>query len=474
MNLIRRTRLLMLPLIIQCLLTKGLAQEKLIIQVLNVENDQGIAFANVYFSSSDLGKTTDLNGIAVFNKADLSEKDESCEVSFIGYVTQKIPILLFAEDTIVVRLTSALVNLPEIQVSSTSNKLNGRELIEESIKRIEENFPQLAFQTEGLYREMIYENGHCSWINEALLVMDYQPYPQKSYVRKSWKAYWNEQFYDEWLPFRQYRKTLPGGHPQFFKYYNSIEDKVCIISTRKSENLIQEQLEPELWSGPLGLTAADKVKFQADFLDPKLLDKYEYTRGAALLLDSIVCIAVNFKPVELSQRVHQMWQEKISFPLFAGTVYLDVENFAVVRFECTIANPKTMDIYQISDPWQIFPASIEVSVDYRKFDKVWLPRQLIIEQVLEGKSSEKWNFSNHFRIKRELFFNPGGSKKLKGIEFRDIHRANLRDFPVAYQPEIWEDFFRRGHYPAIGDQETKDLERMTPLEKQFMLIDRRY
>lgn len=449
------------------------AQETLVVQVLNSETERSIAFANVYFTESKIGKTTDLDGFAIFNKTELNYGKDMLEVSFVGYQTQRTSLSSFSEDTIFVRLSRAMVRLPEVQVSSGAARLSGRELIEKAINSISKNYPQESTQMEGLYREMIYENQRCAWLNEALLQVDYEPYPQKNYARKSWKAYWDEQFYEEWLPYRQYRKTLLVGHPQFFKYYNSTKDRVFILSSRKSENLIEEKLEPELWSGPSGLIAADKLKFQADFLDPKLLDEYEYTREAALLIDSIVCIAVNFKPVELSSKIHQMWQEKISFPLFSGTVYLALEDLAVVRFECRFANPEKMNIYQVSDPWQIFPERIEVRVNYEKSALHWFPRHIITEQILPANSSEKWNFSNNYRIKRELYLIPRPSEREIGVEFRDIHRANLRDLPVPYKPELWDTFSRRGNYPKMGDQEITDLERITPLEKQYMIIDRR-
>lgn len=451
------------------------SQRLLQVTVKDAASDQPIAFANAYLRLAKVGDVTDLEGKAsILLPEGFTDKD-TVEVSFVGYNTKVFPFDPAIDGQLTIALNYTRVILPEVEVRSGAQSMTGSELIAVALENIPNNYPTQQHPMEGLYRETIYENQRCAWLTEALIMLDYTSYPQQSYVRKSWRAYWDENFYDEWLAFRQYRKNLVAGHPQFFKYYNSVEDVVQVLNLRKSDNLIEEQLEPRLWSGPLGLTAADKVKFGADFLDPKLKDTYDYQRGAAVMVNGVVCIAVHFKPKVLPKKIHHLWQEKIDFPLFSGTVYIAAEDLAVVRIECLFAHAEKMERYQVSDPWQIYPDRIQVEVNYKQAPgKPWLLNEVTIEQHFPANSSEKWPFQHDYTVKRELILQPGtrdGTELPEGrLPLKDIQQANLRDLPVAYDPQHWQQMLLRGDYPQLPSKEKKDLEINTPLEQQFMRL----
>ncbi|MDP4709981.1 MAG: carboxypeptidase-like regulatory domain-containing protein [Saprospiraceae bacterium] len=455
------------------------AQRLLQVTVTDAASNQPIAFANVYLQSARIGEATDLEGQASIQLPEGFVEKGAVEVSFVGYISKVIPFDPVNDRQLFVALDYARVVLPEVEVRSGASSMTGSELIAAALDRIPDNYPTQQHRMEGLYREVIYENQRCAWLTEALILLDYAPYPQQSYVRKSWKAYWDENFYDEWLAFRQYRKNLVAGHPQFFKYYSAVEDKVQVLNRRKSDNLIEEQLEPRLWSGPLGLTAADKVKFGADFLDPKLKEAYDYQRGAAVMVNGMVCIAVHFRPKVLPKKIHHLWQEKIDFPLFSGTVYITAEELAIARVECLFAHAEKMERYQVSDPWQIYPGRILVEVNYRQQGATqrWFLHEVTIEQYFPGNSSEKWPFQHDYKVKRELYLQTGNQDDTvlpEGrLPLKDIQQSNLRDLPVTYDPEHWQQMLQRGNYPQLSSQERKELELNTPLEQQFMRLDQK-
>ncbi len=453
------------------------AQSELNVWVQDADTKQGVAFANVFLKNLNTGVATDLQGKATLIIPPNAGETDTLMVSFIGYIPQKVPFQPRKDLELQVLLESNLMPLPEIEVRAEVKQLNGLELVKEALSKIGENYPDQPTGMEGLYREILMENDQAVWLNEALVWIDYATYPQKSYSRKSWKSYWNEQFYDTWLPFRQYRKSLLVGHPQFFKYYAAPEDQVFVLSSRKSLNLISEELEPELWSGPFGLLAADKVKYGADFLDTKLLEDYHYQRGAAVIVNDRVCIAVHFKPKAVAKKVHQMWQDKIGFPLFSGTLYISADEMAIIKLECQFVSSNETKIYQVSDPWQIYPERVKVEVDYFKGGK-WLPGKISIEQYISGNSSDKWQFEHNYLIKREIFLRHQPSKTgtfLKdAIPFKDIHRANMRDLPAPYLKDFWKDFLQRNNYPDLSLEVREALEKNTPLEEQFSLMEKRY
>ena len=203
-----------------------------------------------------------------------------------------------SQQSLLIKLNPSYIPLDEVTVSSVSMNYSGKELIKLAIKNIKKNYESEKTSLNFFYREKVKQNDTIILANESLGVIQYTKYPQKNYVRKSWRAYWDENFADNNQPRNPTcKKYIAFGTPQFFKYYNTLHDHCYVTNFRKSDPQLVEQIYPSVKGGPLALTSIDKVKYLADFLDPSLQDEYEFVRKEATYIDGTLCIAVGFKPV---------------------------------------------------------------------------------------------------------------------------------------------------------------------------------
>lgn len=297
--------------------------------------------------------------------------------------------------------------------------------------------------------------------------MTYTRYPQKGYARKSWRAYWN----DVQEVKGSKAKLLYIGTPQFFKYYNSVNDKCYVLAKRTSDNLSDHYIRSIISGGPLALTAVDKVKYLADFFDKKLLRKYDYHRKEAVMIDSTLCIAVAFKPVSVLKNVGQPWNKKVEFPLYSGTIYISRSDFSIVKFECQFARNNRTTSYIINEPWQIFPGEIALEVNYKKRPSgKWFLDKVKTKQSFAANSSMKWFIPENYICTREFFvtrINPDHIKIPENTPLlRDINNAQLRTFTAAFNSAAWAEFDQEGKF-SLTKKERDALEMEVSLEKQF-------
>lgn len=426
-----------------------------------------LPFANLTLTANHKGNATDLEGIATIKLDQNFSKTDTLICSYIGYQTKKIAIQLPFSDTFRIALSPSIVYLGAVTIRKKTEKLSGRELVENAIKNIKNNYVSETSNLDVFYRESLYENEKLIELNESLNLMIYTGYPQKGYVKKSWRAYWKDE---------QKQNSIKGdllcvGTPQFFKYYNTVKDKCYVKSKRVSRNWSPHKIKAYIYGGPLALTAVDKVKYQADFLDKKLLKKYEYYRKEAVMIDSILCIAVGFKPISNLKNVSQSWDKKVEFPLYSGTIYISREDFTIVKFECQFARNNRTTRYVITEPWQMFPGAIALEVNYKQQNSgKWLLNNVKTQQTFKKNSSLKWKIHENYICTRELFVQGIDDYDEANLDendlLRDINRAMLRWFPVAYNRDLWSEFDEQKSF-KISDKAQKEIEAQMSLTDQF-------
>ncbi len=418
-----------------------------------------LPFANVMLVNNQKGNATNIEGICTIDLGKNTRTKDTLVCSFIGFTTRKIIIQLPLADTLKINLSSNSKYLKEVLVSKKDERLSGRELVNNAIKNVKENYPVETVELETFYREKLFENNKFIELNESINSIVYTKYPQKGYAKKSFRQYWNSK--QEWQ--KEEGFPLWVGLPQFFKYYNTVDDK-CYVKTKRVSNNLSES-DPKTYSyitgGPLALTAIDKVKYLADFMDPKLLGKYDYYRKNAVLIDGVLCIEVGFKPKVGTKPVHQPWNKKIGFPLYSGTICISKDDFAVVKFECqfSIIN-KTLG-YQVQEPWQIYPTTISVQVKYNQLENgKWILNRVRTNQFIKANPKGKWKVLEDYNCIRELtVFNVQsdlGKARSNDKLLRDIESARLRSFTSEYDALIWEEFDKENTY-KLSKKELEEI-----------------
>lgn len=462
-------KLLLLLSILGC--TFGLwGQTTLKIKVLENKTQAPLPFANIYLLKNEVGSVSDLSGQATIPLPATYIKNDSLTVSFIGYKDTTIAIQLPVSHMLTVGLSSEAVQLNEVVVNAQLRDISGREIIRKAIKKIKQNYPRQNSYLNSFYREMVYEEDTCVQVNEAVTKIHYTRYPQRRYVRPSFRQFYAEDYY--------FRYTAGGGiffsYPQYFKYYNTKKDQAQILAARVSDYNGHTTVIPAPNTGPLALTAMDKVKYLADFFDSKLLKKYAYHKTGAVYIGETLCYAINFYPQQENRRVFQAWNKKMGFAIYAGTIYVDVESFAVVKFNCRFTPDAKLDVYKNDHDCRRFPAISDVSVSYKKEGNSYHLNKVVTTQ----KTIPKPNHicvptSYNYTCVRELIVNSTTTQNVQKLAtddpslLKDVQFSNLRDYPVSYPQQFWENYTSSSLYPTLSKSTIAQLEKHRPLQDQF-------
>lgn len=419
----------------------GLAQKKVEIQVYDAKTMEGLAFANLFLAKNEIGSATDEKGLASLSLRENFVEKDTLYCSFIGYKDTALVVDLSQISRLEISLKFDFVLLGAITVKGISSKITGKEIVRKAIKKIKNNYPNKAKQVNGFYRELIAADQQYIQINEAFFQLFYTGYPQKGYTGKSHRKYWKNRF----------RSNVRGSNyalfrnAQFFRYHNTIKDQCKIVEARISDNPSKEKIMPIAGGGPLGLTSADKVKYLADFLDPKLLSDYMYTKIGTAPLDNRLCYIINFKPINLKKVLTAPWNKKMRYPIFSGTLYIHIEDFAIVKFECQFAEIARTERYANRQSWQIFPTINKVIARYENGKEFWYLKSLKTEQIIKAFTrSKKW-LKKDYRCIRELIITKISLEKAKPFAstdpklLQDVWMANLREFPIRYNAIFWND-----------------------------------
>ncbi|MEL6844433.1 MAG: hypothetical protein AAFP02_14575, partial [Bacteroidota bacterium] len=164
----------------------------------------------------------------------------------------------------------------------------------------------------------------------------------------------------------------------FFIDYNTERDQMRILQARASENWSEAEIETALMGGPLSLTSYDKVKYGFDFLNPRLIGKYEYKLEGKTLYQGKACYLISFLPKGKIRRFVSDLSKKNKHPIYVGQMYVEMENFAVVRFDYSLAIDKDYGFHA-----HRIPLAYEVSVRFAQRQGLW---QLAEVEAMERKA----------------------------------------------------------------------------------------
>ena len=439
------------------------AQNQLVVKISDAQNAQELAYANVYLKNNQIGSSSDLDGIAVINLKPSKNLilTDTLVCSYVGYGEYIVPINLRQVKQIDINLQPDVVALDEVVVRSSATNLSSKKILKKSLKSVKKNYPQQETILAGFYRELLKEEAGYVQLNEAFFELFHTPYPQKRYARKAWNAYYPTYATADYYPSE---KPVIFRNAQYLRYWNTRDDQCKIIAARASEDWSKDEVEIVAENGPLDLSAIDKVKYQADFLDPKLVNKYTYRKVGAAYINDEACYILAFKPKKLKHTTSQDQGKKVKIPIYSGKLYISMNDFAVVRFECQLtkgAIPKSKYRHHL-------PIAISLSCNYSKRQNQWHLQKVSAEQILNSTTST--NIKHVKTLKRELWVQDVRMDEVQAFEqdfetsFIDRRRGNLRYFPVRYDSVFWEN---PENYIPLPKTAYSDLSAKKPLEKQF-------
>ena len=448
----------------QCLMC--FSQNTVIIEGKITDNKgEPLPYASIYLKNNKIGTASDELGkytlrIKNFNGL---KKIDTLKVSYIGYKEYLNALYINSNHYVVnPKLIESISILEEVVVSVNQKRIPAEDIIKKTISSIKHNFNQKEVVLSGFYRELIKEDEKWIELNEAAINLDYNNYPQKGFIKKAWREYWDRGATSS------YAKTYGDvfRHSQYFPYYTSSFDKAHIISSRVSLNQSKYGKEPAPLGGPMDLVSLDKAKYLYDFLDPKLVKYYIYNLKREEIIDGKSYYVLNFKPRNsyLKSIAHR-WDKKFNEAVYVGQIYILKENFSILKFHFQFSTDSNFGIYQRSI---FFPDFLSAEVNYQNFNGKQILKNISIKQrktIDIGAKKASYICRRDLSVLAVKPFDKETDNPSDVLEFTNT--SSLREFSTKYDSVFWKNPSIFQYLPEIPKKIKADLEIVATLENQF-------
>lgn len=448
-----RKTLLLSILMITCSISLG---QNLKLLVLDSLSNDSLPFANIYFKNSGVGASTDMGGYAIFNLSEIQEQD-TLVISYIGYLSQRLPFSKQnSSSPWEIKMVSSSQVLDEVVIAYTKPPKPTR-IIKNAVKNIRQNYPEQDVIYHSLYRETIEENGTYIQLNEAFIKTYYTAYPQKKLDSKIWYNYSFDPSYAFDLEGNNYFRPL-------FKDFNTKRDVQTVVASRHSVDGSKHDIETTLLGDPLHLFALDKIKYQYDFFNLSILNKYFFKLEEAEEINGEVCYVISFYPKTKKQNFRSIQSKKNKYAIYIGRVYITQESKALLRFQYKLAVERDFGFFAPR-----IPLDYQVEMNYKKRDQLYTIDNIRLTETKKVGTKENGESILHTATK-ELYALEVQTENVIPFPdttlFKSTSASALRFYHRNYNPDYW----KSANLPDRIDLSHKlvvDLEQLQPLEEQF-------
>lgn len=440
-----------------------------------VKDDEGspLIYANIIFKTNRAGTSSNKLGNYKIELNQVKYKYDTIIVSFVGYKTKKIPVILIGNQKLNIVLNRETYLIDNATVIAEKPKYTALQIVEKAIKNIKKNYTIETVVQEGFYREHLKENGISSKINECSFNYKSSPYPQAKYSKESFNDYWADYWGNS---HNQGRLIGFSDFVQHWPLFVTLKDKVYVIKSRVSTDrpsIDGAYQTGSPYGGPIDVLALNNVKFKFDFANPKLTNKYNYKIVGKKIVDKYYCYIISYAPKDTSHfRYNHHYGKKVSRTLFKGEITIKEDDFSIVSFTSESIDWYNSINHILKD--EIFktynPNKIKFSVTYQKADIGWILQNI---KYTSNYNSTYKNSSNYI-WQRELYLSlPKDTSNLKvnDADYFPIRRESLRDRTNSYDSTYWHDFEKNNLFIPLTTPEKNDLGDILPLETQFKLLN---
>ncbi len=428
-----------------------------------------IPFAKVSLKQHNVGTRTSDNGTFSIQFTQKQVKD-SLIVQYLGYKTHK-QLIQFSKDkspfTIVLEEDYKLTQ----EVTFVGLKhYPAEEIVKNIIKKTPDNYQDEQINLKGFYREIVKEEKDWVMLNEASLDINYGKYPQKRFVNKAHSV-----FYDMDFRPRNIRNHSVFRHLVHFpSYINVKDDEVVVSKTRSSVDYSKYKASISSVGAFFDLLAVDKVKYQCDFLDPKLLKKYTYKNEQQDWVDTTLCYVIRFYPSKDFQKPLNFTRNgKFDNPIYVGKMYVS-RNFSVIKIEYEFAENIDFSRFIFSNGRIGPPKDVKITVNYQPYEGRYILQSVSTFQTKDYSYSDLANQKANYECYRELYL--GNYDKT----IKKFHKDSLSYFTKSYQindlsdfydVNYWKEFEQNKLFKPLSKSIKKSFEQKISLEEQFKRIN---
>ena len=322
----------------------------------------------------------------------LDQLPATITVSHIGYKTRKVALTEGKAENLKISLAPTTIQLREIVVT----KANPRELVDNAIKKIPDNYSRVPELLQTFYRETAMKRKHYIYVAEGVEDMYKTPYTR-----------------------------------------NIGRDRVAIVKGRRLLSQKQgDTLGIKVLGGPVLPVQLDVVKNQEMLLNPEDLDAYDFAMGVPEYINDRLQYVVKISP-----------RYPMPYALYNGTLYIDSERLAFTRIELDLDmsdKDKATRTMLVKKPIGVRfkPRELSCVVDYRYEDGV--TRISYLRNIFRFNCDwKKRLFSTSFTATCEMVVTDSQSDSVLPITSRnsfDSRDAYYDKVEYFMDPEYWSKY----------------------------------
>ena len=373
--------------------------------IVDKETGELLGYASVGLKSVAIGTISNSRGEFDFHMP-AQHRNDVLVISMLGYKNFEAPVWSLIGEKQIIKMEKSPIILDEVVVSDT---LNGQDILEIALSRIEENYPMKPFLLDGFYRDVKKVGGtYISLLEAAVKIYD--------------------ENYEE--PRNKYK----------------LRETVRLVEVRQS----------------LGYESKFTTYFDQDNLLEDLLlhnnVRYRHFSDGEEVFSKLV------RENNSSYNDHETYVISYNGDYFMR-LYVDAEDFSIVHFEF---EQGFEDDYlgKRKDLISKF-AGIRKVIEFRKFQGKMYPSFMSINSKINWYDLH----TNELKFQTELFqellinnVNPNPQERIRLTEKMRNYGLQFQDRP--YNKEFWDNYNVIKETP-LDQQILKDLEKLAPLQEQF-------
>ncbi|HEU5147358.1 MAG TPA: carboxypeptidase-like regulatory domain-containing protein [Chryseosolibacter sp.] len=373
--------------------------------VVDKETNEPLGYASVGLKSVPIGTVSNANGEFDFHMP-AEYRNEVVVISMLGYKNFEAPVWSMVDDPQVIRMEKSPIMLKEFVVTDT---LEGQDILEIALSRIEENYPMKPFILDGFYRDVKKVGGtYISLLEAAVKIYD-----------ENYEAPRNRFKLRETVRLIEVRQSL-GYESKFTTYFDQ-------------DNLLED------------LLLHNNIRYRHFDDGEEVFSKLVRHKNSVYNDHEIYVISYNGD--------------------YYMKLFIDAEDFSIVHFEFEQGFEEDY-LGKRKDLYSKF-AGIRKTIDFRKFQGKMYPSFISVTSKINWYDLQ----TNELKFQTELFqqllinnVNPKPKERIRLTEKMRNYGLQFQDRP--YNKKFWDNYNVLKETP-LDQQVLEDLEKLAPLQEQF-------
>ncbi len=368
-------------------------------KVVEIQTGKPIIFASIFLSGTNIGTVSNSEGEFLI-KIPMFLENRVIGFSSIGYKNLEIPVGQLNPEGNLVELEPYPILIEEVTIVNQ----DARDLLTMALQSVPDNYSNDPVMLTSFYRETIKQNRNFVSVSEAVL----------------------------------------DGYKSSYTNISDM-DRVKIFKGRKSQDVKKmDTILFKLQGGPQTMFMLDIVKNPGELFESEIMDYYIYQMGGIININDRQAFVITFEQME-----------HVDIPLYAGKVYIGVDDYAFigVEFQILEENLKNANQYLIRKKpigMRIDVNNANYLVNYRLIDGTWHLNYVRTELMFTVRWKKKL-FRSRFTTMTEMAVTDIDTRNITKYKYRettkrgDIFADQVSNFE---DPDFW------GEYNIIQPEES--------------------